>query len=201
MSRWMSGQVLGLEKFFGTVESHGYVHMLWPLVFGHIVILSFLYEFSFSSSTLQWHYLGARPKCALIIIWDILLPSAQGIYPMPATYCSYCEVPRWCLPETTLLSIPASACLDHRCPTILSMNHSMSSAAPKSYGSSCILLGNRILFVMIYSFSLSKCLLSYLIFRIRDSTESSHHDTVTLGHRVFCLSLSNTVYLLLGHSL
>ncbi len=55
--------------------------------------------------------------------------------------------------------------------------------------------------VTIYSFSLPKRLLSYLIIRIRDSTESSHHDTVTLGHHVLCLSLSNTVHLLLGLSL
>ncbi len=55
--------------------------------------------------------------------------------------------------------------------------------------------------VTVYFFSLPKCLLSYLIFRIRDSMESSHQDTVILGRRVLCLSLSNTVDLLLGISL
>ncbi len=49
--------------------------------------------------------------------------------------------------------------------------------------------------------SLPKHLLSYIIFRIRDSTESSHCNIVTLGRHVLCLSLSNMVYLLLGPSL
>ncbi len=39
-------------------------------------------------------------------------------------------------------------------------------------------------FVTIYFFSLSKRLLSYLIFRICDSTESSHRNEVTLGRCV-----------------
>ncbi len=49
-------------------------------------------------------------------------------------------------------------------------------------------------FVMIYSFSLSKCLLSYLwhlsylIHRIHDSTESWHHDTITVVHLVHVLT-------------
>ncbi len=61
---------------------------------------------------------------------------------------------------------------------------------------------------MIYSFSLSKHLLFYLIFGTyllsylgSVTPQSLHIATVTLGCHVLCLLLSNTVYLLLGPSL